>query len=59
MAKYKLTAIVDTNQLDLKPNEIDVENPSSVEVWLQYDSEDTPLNEVLTEIKVERIPDDG
>lgn len=59
VAKYKLTAIVDTNQLDLKPNEIDVENPTSVEVWLQYDSEDTPLNEVLTEIKVERIPDDG
>jgi len=57
MPKYRITAIVDTDHLDLQPNEIDTEDPSSVEVWLQYDSGDTPLNEVLNEIKVERIPD--
>lgn len=57
MAKYKLTAIVDTDHLDLQPDEIDTLDPRSVEVWLEYDSGDTPLNEVLNDIKCERIPD--
>jgi hypothetical protein len=57
MPKYKLTAIIDTDHLDLQPNEIDVEDPPSVEVWLEYDSGDTPIGEVLNGIKLERIPD--
>jgi hypothetical protein len=54
MPKYRITAIVDTNSLDLQ-GEIDENDPKAVEKWLQYDSGDTPVDEVLTDIKAERI----
>lgn len=54
MPKYKITAIVNTDALDLGA-EIDDNDPVAVENWLQYDSGDTPIDEAFSNIKAERI----
>lgn len=56
MPKYRITAIVNTDALDLGA-EINDNDPVEVENWLQYDSGDTPIDEAFSNIKAERIED--
>lgn len=58
VAKYKLTAVVNTAALDLD-HLVDSNNAAKVAEYLQYDSGDLPIGEAMSNIKLERIPDDG
>jgi hypothetical protein len=56
MAKYKLTAIVNTAALDID-HLVDPNDPVKVAEYLQYDAGDLPIDEAMSNIKLERIPD--
>lgn len=56
MAKYKLTAIVNTAGLDLD-HLVDPDNAAKVAEYLEYDSGDLPIGEAMSSIKLERLPD--